>query len=345
MEKYLKHSLLLVIRSISIKGVILELKFIYYPRYVERPEYDSAIGHMVEKLSRQTGVVSIFQFGNINTPGISDIDILVVFKDGVECHINHRQDLSELDRYLFSHSLYGVSKTDSQKASRYTFFHNYNLLWGEELSIMESDLPKEDIQALKTQTAFEFLIHIYINMTVRQTYGIFSVVGLLRHVKALKYDLEFLNFSSGNLFDLIEIMMLWRSNWFKNKPNEKKLKTWIDSFYLEFTEFLKTTLRIERFYIPEGANLRIARNITLVPSEYFGYVHNGVILPSRFGGLGRKYFNLQHRFNVFRFQIPMTLQKTPDILKKRFEFFKEVKSQNSIKFPYFTPMTSDLNIL
>lgn len=316
-----------------------------FPRFVPISSYDFAIQRMVQKLKRQDGVVCIFQIGSINSPGISDIDMLVVFEDGVECSLNPLEDLSKRERYVFSHGLYGVSKIHFREAQRYTFFHNYNLLWGDQLPVRESDSSCEEIQTLKTQTALEYLLQMYISLTVKLTYGIFSIVGLLRQVKALRYDLQFLNISSGKLFDLIETLVSWRDNWFKNKPTTQMLKIWIDGFYKELAEFLREILHTTKFYLPRWANFRIARNIMLVPSEYFGYVHKGITLPCILGGLGQKYFNLQHRFNTFKFQLPITLQKIPDILEKRFEFIKEMKSQNSIKFPHFIPMTSDLNIL
>ena len=94
-----------------------------FPRFVPVSSYDFAIQRMVQKLKRQDGVVCIFQIGSINSPGISDIDMLVVFEDGVECSLNPLEDLSKRERYLFSHNLFGVSKTNFSEAQRYTFFH------------------------------------------------------------------------------------------------------------------------------------------------------------------------------------------------------------------------------
>jgi len=316
----------------------------YFPRFVPVSAYDLAIERMIHKLRQQDGVVSIFQIGNIKNPGISDIDMLVVFEDGVECQYNPRQYLSKTDRHLFSHSLYGISKTSFSEAHRYTFFHNYNLLWGEELHFGESNLSGDEIQVLKTQTALEYLIKMYVNMTIRNIYGIFSVIGLLRHVKALKYDLEFLNVGSGRLLDLIENLISWRDHWFKNRPTVRMLKIWIDDFYKKLSEFLREILKTTKFYLPRWANLRIARNIMLVPSEHFGYVHTGIILPYFLGGLGRKYFNLQHRFNTFKFQIPITPTKESKLIERRFVIRHSIKTQTRNKLPYFMPLTSSLNI-
>lgn len=316
-----------------------------YPRSVAVSSYDLAIQRMVGKLRQQDGVLSIFQIGNTNNPGISDIDMLVVFEDGVKCNLNPLEGLSKTDRYLFSHSLYGISKTSFSEAHRYTFFHNYNLLWGEELLLGESDLSGEEIQVLKTQTALEYLIKMFVSSTVELTYGIVKVRGLLMHAKALSYDLEFLNVSAGRLFDLIQTIILWRDHWFEKKPDKQMVTRWIQEFYAELTALLEATLQTIEFYLPDWANLRIARNVMIVPSEKFGYTHKGITLPAILGGLGRKYFNVQHRFNTFGFQIPITASEIPDRLLERFSFMKNMKRENNRHLSYFMPLAFSLNIL
>jgi len=315
-----------------------------YPRFASVSSYDLAIERMVEKLKQQDGVLSLFQIGNTNNPGISDIDMLVVFEDGAKCNLNPLEDISKTDRYLFSHGLYGISKTSFSQAHHYTFFHNYKLLWGEELPLGECDLSGEEIQVLKTQIALEYLIKMFVNSTIELTYGIMKVRGLLMHVKALLYDLEFLNVSSGRLFDLVQTIILWRDQWFEKMPDKQMLRQWFDEFYAELTVLLKVTLQKTRFYLPDWANFCIARNVTLVLSKKFDYSHKGITLPAILGGLGRKYFNVQHRFNTFEFQIPITTSEIPDRLFEQFSFIKNIRLERNRNLPYFMPFTSSLNM-
>lgn len=316
-----------------------------YPRSADVSSYELAIERMIEKLKQYSSVLSIFQIGNTNNPGISDIDMLVVFEDGVKCNLNPLEDLSKADRYLFPHSLYGISKTSFSKAHRYTFFHNYNLLWGEELPSGECDLPEDEIQTIKTQIALEYMIKMFFNSTVEQTYGIVRVRGLLMHAKALSYDLEFLNVSSGGLFDLIQTIILWRNQWFEQIPEKQMLKQWFHEFYAELIALLELTLQNKAFYLPDWANLCVSRNVKLVPSEKVGYKHKGITLPAIFGDLGRKYFNVQHRFNIFEFHIPITASGIPDRLLERFLFTRNIKQENRQYLPNFMPLASSLNIL
>jgi hypothetical protein len=324
----------------------LSLCFTDYPHYVPYEKYENAINRMVDRLSCQPGVIAIFQIGSISNPGISDIDMLAVFEDGTEYKLDPLRDLSKLDRYLFSHGLYGISKTYFHDAQRYTFFHNYSYLWGkEELQIADNDLSTEEVQTLKTQTALEYFVKMYVNIVVQHTYGIAKVRVLLLEAKALLHDLQFLNISSGIIFDLIKTVILWRDQWFEKKPNGKSLKKWFSAFYKELSDVLQVIFQSEKFYLQEEANLSIARNITLVPAKRLGYSHGGICLPSMFAGFGRKYFNLEHRFNNFNFYIPVTHAGCCKIINRRFEFLRTIKDYNNIHLIHYSPLVPSLNII
>ena len=74
-----------------------KLTFIDYPKFVPRAEYDKAIDRMVEKLKKIQGIVSVYQIGSINDPGISDIDLVAVFEDKISCNIDPRDNLSRIE--------------------------------------------------------------------------------------------------------------------------------------------------------------------------------------------------------------------------------------------------------
>lgn len=315
-----------------------------FPRFVPLLRYELAIERMIGKLRQQDGITSIFQIGSINSPGISDIDILVVFEDSARYSLNPLGDLSKTERYLFSHSLYGVSKGQFCNAQKYALFHNYNLLWGDELPIRRNDLSQEQTRKLKTQIALEYLIKMFVNSTVERVYGIVRVRGLLVLVKALSYDLEFLNVSSGRLFDLVQTIIDWRKNWFEGRPDKQTFKRWFREFCAVLTTFLEIELRKHVFHLLERANVRIARNMIIEPSERFDYAHEGTRLPPALGFLGKKYFNVQHRFNTFQFRIPVATSDVPAVLHSRFMFAREMKCTNRETLPYFMPLTSSLNI-
>ena len=157
--------------------------------------YENAIKGMVEKLRRQEGIISIFQIGSIIHPGISDIDMVVVFKENGVSHLNPLQGLSKTERYLFNDPPFGVSETDLIEAQRYMIFQNSRLLWGEKIYKGGGHLCEEEIKCLKIQTALEYLIQNYINLTVLRAYGIFNVRGAF-----VKYESNALRPSTAERF-------------------------------------------------------------------------------------------------------------------------------------------------
>jgi len=321
------------------------MKFLFndYPYYVPLTIYEKAIQGMVEKLRGQEGIMSIFQIGSTLHPGISDIDMVIVFKENGAFHLNPLEGLSKTERYLFIHPPFGVSKTDLIEAQRYMFFQNWRLLWGEKFTSEEHDLREEEIRCLKIQTALEYLIQNYINLTTLSAYGIFSVRALLLNMKAMLFDLQLLNVLSGRLYELLETLVKWRNNWFEIKPNTTHLSEWIQDCYRELHAFLKTFLKTETFYFPEWGAFRISKNVTLVPSEHFFCNHQGIILPALFSFLGRKYFKIQRRLNEFLFHLPIQKGEVPPILAKRFELEYRMVRFNSDKD--FMPLRSSLNFL
>ncbi len=321
------------------------MKFYFndYPYFVPLGIYENAIEGMVEKLRRQEGIISIFQIGSIIHPGISDIDMVVVFKENGVFHLNPLQGLTKVERYLFIHPPLGASKTDFIEAQRYMFFHNWRLLWGEKFTIGERDLPEEEIKCLKIQTALEYLIQNYINLTILRAYGIFNVRGLLLNIKAMLYDLQLLNVLSGRLYELLGTLVKWRDNWFEVTPKTTQLSEWIQGCYQELYEFLKTFLQTEKLYLPEWGAFRISKNVTLVPSDHFFCDHQGIILPVLFSFLGRKYFKIQRRLNQFLFHLPIQRGEIPPVLAKRFEL--EYRMARFTVDKHFMPLRSSLNFL
>ena len=317
------------------------MHFIDQPHFVSKSTYEDAIAHMLSLLSTYTGVHTVFQIGGVTSPGISDIDLLVVFEDNHSCHRNPRETLPTEYKYLFTHGLYGVSQQDFIKAQQFTFFHNYQQLWGSDLQASNPHHSETDISQLKVQTALEYMITMFIYMTIERTYGISKLRNLLLHAKAILYDLEFFQISSGPLYDHVNQLIEWRSTWFSKPPGAQTVATWITDFYQELRLFLEKRLSEYTFHYPNSEGGSIAANITITPGDSLRIHHSGWVFPATFARLGRKYFNLQHRFNQFDVFLPLTKNNLiPDIVAHKFLFVQSMKDYNRVHLPYFMPTAS-----
>jgi hypothetical protein len=320
------------------------MKLVEFPHYLSLDQYEQSIDSMVNRLRGFPGVRTIYQIGGVSTPGVSDIDLLVVFEDGASCDQNPLRDLSSQDRYLYIHRLFGMSQSHFRDSFRYVFFHSYNHLWGERQEIPAGGNELEDAKRIKGQAGLEYLIKLYISMTVERVYRIVKVRNLLLHGKALLYDLADLEITSGRLPELLATMIEWRSRWFDERPRRKNLIQWLDDFYNGLKAELSSAIIGRKFFVPNWASLRISRNMRIVSSNELGYRHTGFTLPEVFGGIGEKYFNVQHRFNRFEFHVPITADSIPRELSIRHEFITMLNEYNDRYLPYFVPVAYGLPI-
>ncbi|MBK9637309.1 MAG: hypothetical protein IPO63_05680 [Bacteroidetes bacterium] len=107
------------------------LRFIDHPQPTDRSLYDDAVRGIIERNKHLPGLKSIVQFGNITTPGISDIDLLFVFKNGEGCIGTGLENLPEEHKNLFTHGIMALSENQYTDNEYYTLWGEHHLVWGE----------------------------------------------------------------------------------------------------------------------------------------------------------------------------------------------------------------------
>src|SRR6187431_2115681 len=178
----------------------MNYRIIDYPHQVDLSFYDKSLGKMTERLISNGAASAVYQAGGVSNPGISDLDMVVIFKNEVHVDENFLQDLSAKERYLFIHNLYGISERDFEEAQRFAFYYSYKLLAGKDLRIK---IPISDAELLqmKVQVALEFLLKFYITLSIQKSYGVIRMRDILLHVKAIQYDLQFMGITDGKVYE------------------------------------------------------------------------------------------------------------------------------------------------
>jgi hypothetical protein len=318
------------------------MKIIDEPRYVAETCYEEAIGRMVDRLSSIPGVISVYQIGGVSVPGVSDVDMVVVFEDGALCTTDPKSGLSREERYLFVHDLFGASRKHFQRGQQYSLFHNYRLLFGEQLPTSGTSLGPQEEQLLKTQVALEYIVRMLVNMTVERAYGVLKLRSLLLQGNGLGYDLDFLNVTEGPLHQCVQRLGEWRAEWFRRRPDNGEVVEWVERCSRELVAFMRQYLRRCSFFLPPASDYRLGRNIRIRPADDVGISHCGFVFPKVLGGLGRRYVNLQHRVNQFSFGLPISTEGIPDVLERMFHFSQESRAYNERHLPAFMALTSSL---
>lgn len=315
------------------------------PRHIHKDTYESAIQRVTNQLSTYDGVTSVYQIGNISTPGISDIDMLVVFEKGYSIDENPLKALTEDERYLFVHGLYGVPSSLFEQLKQFFFLNNYRLLLGSEVLrssdlAVYSNMPRD----VRCQIAFEYLIKMYITLCIQRVYRVFKLRDFFLHAKALVYDLELLNVHDGPLYDAVQTVVDMRNAWFTQRTSEHQILTALAALELALHAFLGTEVHNHDFYLPGPDSYQISRSISIKKGDSFKPRQTGVVLPSVLNRIGRRYYSLQNRLLKFEFDVPAVTENLPRLVKERFQATRNAKIYNIKHLPHFLPLTSSLNI-
>ena len=316
--------------------------FLDAPRFVPRATYEQAIEKVVRRLASRSDVRAVYQLGSTTSPGISDIDLLVVSNDKPTERTDPLVDLDEDQRYLFTHDLFGIPARDFQQFRRFTMYHNYRFLWGAELDTESLVLDVDEQRVLKEQIAFEFLLSNYIARTIDLSYGVASIRGLLLSGHALRYDLDFLGVSTGPLHEIVSQLVFWRGHWFERQVVPELQVNWLTCLCSAIRDLLSTRMRGGGIYLPCNSSVKLARHISLERADTLGMDWKGVPLPQLSRFLGKTAKKLMNRLNHFRFAVPYRSDPHYPILSERFEFLSRMMALKTAGCLAFQVPTNNL---
>lgn len=320
----------------------MRIHFYNPPCYFSLDSYQNTIGKVVEFLKLTPGVSSIFQVGTISNPGISDIDLLVVFNDGVRCNIDPIQQLGKKEQYLLPHGVFGISSGMFHESLAFGFFQNFKALYGKEVELVPFANDGENKKKLEQQIAVEFLLLNWIKKTIELTYRIVNVRSMLLSTKSIMIDLQFLGISSGSLFQLVQQIISVRNNWFAQPMTKCEMEEWNYQFHRELKNSLSAILIDHPPLLADHEEVKFSRHILWRRSKNLDVDHRGVFSPWPVHLLGQKYFHLLNRFNRFTFKFPYIRTKFSDIVAERNEFLRKMALNHYNYFPKFAPIGGNI---
>lgn len=299
---------------------------------------------MVDKI-RQTGIaLSIYQVGSIGTPGISDIDLLLVLNENLQTRYNPVKDLGLPDSYLFAHRLFGSVIPYALQLEPWVIFGNYRHLWGKEFELAPFNHSEHDRKILERQIALEYLLKAWISISSSIALRTVQVRNLLLHAKGILHDLRFLEIGNLPLETLIHKLILYRESWFTNPLSTIELDELVDEYERCLKQALQVGISTYSFYLPEIAQLQISKRITLHHDNEVEFNRSGLLFPS----FSKKYRNIirkvNGRLNHFEIGLPMVRVEIPPILNRRFTYLREAFNYNDRHLPGFICTGHGLNI-
>lgn len=319
------------------------MRFINRPTPIPPEAYEALLDKLTGMVVDRCSPVAVCQIGSVSHPGISDLDVMVIFEEGQSCTLNIRPMLSEYENNILTHGLFGTTEELLKLSKHYSLFSNYKILYSSKLEVY---LPEDSLltDKVKGQIALEYLIRLWIALSIQLHYGVLKLRSLLLEINALKYDLELLGIGEGRLYEMVHELIGWRSRWFDQAPTDEQLKKWFSEFVSVLGGFIRNVLQSRSFYLP-ASHISIARNIQLFQDENLHIYRKGFRLPSVLSHLSTKYLSLMNRINSFEVGIPFDIvENKQSRIFERFSYLKKHNEYSRIHLPYFGNLGTSLRL-
>lgn len=319
----------------------MSFNLIDYPTHIPLDDYERLKNKLTQKLIEHPSVLSVYQMGSVRAPGISDLDLICVFKNNSKNDNNLRQALSKDEKKILTHGIFGVEEQDLKKAISFNLLSNLELIGGKNLFI--DNYKTHNDESLKHQIALEYIVKMFITLNKQLTFRTVKLRSFLLLGKAILFDLELLGIKNGKLYDDVMRIIEFRQNWSNKSPDRIDFQELICSFHANLYDLLNDQLSKHKFYLPK-LSIALSGNAKIVAGKEIQVKHSGVVLPKQLSFIGRKIVNLQYRFNSFEYSIPIEVPNHSSIISERFEFGKHLFVKNENNYPNFTALTSSLPI-
>ncbi len=170
----------------------MKFHYIKLPRPCQFAAYENAARKIAASASKLKDVTAVYQIGNLASPGISDLDIVVVV-DGVAEFSQERVlcDLSKEERYTLMHGLFCVNEEFWRNRNLFFKFDNLKVLSGREVET--DDLPLNWLRWSALRIATQHVIRVYAGLSVQLFLNFLKVRSLLCELHALRFDFNVLS--------------------------------------------------------------------------------------------------------------------------------------------------------
>lgn len=264
-----------------------------FPRFFDRDFYNSAKEKFIERYSRHRDVLSIYLFGQVSVPGISDLDFIVIMKDRLIKALDHKYSVLSFSndlRYIYNETQPFVVTENIYKEFWKIFpTHHLSLIYGREINQIIPD--EQAVRLHNLLILIEVCHNFYPVLFLKQLYAVRKNVRYsLLILNALKFPLQLFMDTFGVTVDSwVEFMkdvVNLREGWFQKEDQERyhqmnsslhsastvsidlidKLNKYIEREFWNYTPNANrhTTEGIsiwDKFFLPEYDSSQVLKNI------------------------------------------------------------------------------------
>jgi hypothetical protein len=222
------------------------------PRQSDLAEYERAIDVFIDHFKRLGFVKSILQFGSIGSPGISDVDFLVILKDEAEIGKLLSAQFDKLRAtpegyFVAYHPPFFASAENVSDLHYLRSFGKCQHLWGDKVKIEELQMSEDEIAVMLLEFAF---IYYPVLLASEKFYDKYRVRYILQAANAVKFlvpyyeKLSLVDFAWRNKVDnYLSMVAEARNGWFDlSQPEQQESLKEIVSQWFAISEMLKESL-------------------------------------------------------------------------------------------------------
>ena len=199
-------------------------KYSYYniPKEMNKREYGSSRHKILEKYKGMKGLEAIYEWGSVEHPGISDIDIVFVFKDKVKPLAFSQRSFQLMDtktRYLARHPFVFIDKKSFQQIPYVYKNTNFHLLKGSDIG--REKLTAKEKREVQLATLNEITIRHYPrDFLSQEVHKKINVRDTLLRLNSLQHSVKTLEELKGKKITkynaFLKKVKLLREEWFEN---------------------------------------------------------------------------------------------------------------------------------
>lgn len=348
-----------------------DISFYAHPIKYELKDYKNVLNKIKNKAQRIRSILSVYTFGEVGVPGISDIDLIFVLKEGSRLPFFLRKNYIDKDsKYLVFHPFFIITE-DIMKNIRYISPNsNFVKIYGKEVAIHNPSGP--ELKKIKTYLTADVILrhfpvdYLYILISKR-----LNVRMVLLRLNALSHSFKMFNDIAGlkkpswnNFSKRVNDL---RENWFRlnEKSREGKVFCLLKEaayvsmdFVMEFDSFLSKDksnfIHTKRqTVIFKGNKNRISfvkgwdkeRALNQMINHFVKYKNFYSILPisllkqlccySSADGRLSKYIRRRLSIKCLQSNIDPIIKKRIDVLNEQVEYANKLKHSH---YPCFFPL-------
>ncbi|MDC1188008.1 hypothetical protein N8202_05980 [Gammaproteobacteria bacterium] len=259
-------------------------KFSFEPKKVSEKYYENARNEIIQYYSQNIDVISIYEYGSVSSPGVSDLDIILVLKDDVKTKEDFF-DFSNISEEV--HNL--VADGNVMKMSQENFINinfldnkiNVKKLYGKDLS---RKLPEKfDQEILDLISVIDWLPERILRLTRAVTNKNINITMVLCILHSFSYsikridDLADIDIESSKSQVTLKKIRLLRNDWYTlDNPQETLIDCIQESISLGYTylDIFESFLKSNNSYCKSNIILDEDSNLELYKNHFIRFVNS-----------------------------------------------------------------------